>query len=223
MVNAASDGGESRPISTSTSNAPKRLPRPFGDADGDETVFVGEEGVPLEGVIRLEKDTGSSSSSSISLIKNWGKVAFLAGGDTVSLLAFSAIGRFSHGFPIFDLDTVKTADPFIAGWFLSAYFLGAYTEDGRGENGQKNAIVAAAKSWALGIPLGVAIRGFTIGHIPPTSFILVTMGSTAVLLIGWRALLHTFLPSGQTKRNGVYKRGNPFEFFELLSSLIRRW
>lgn len=74
MVNAASDGGESRPISTSTSNAPKHLPRPFGDADGDETVFVGEEGVPLEGVIRLEKDTGSSSSSSISLIKNWGLV-----------------------------------------------------------------------------------------------------------------------------------------------------
>lgn len=41
----------------------------------------------------------------------------------------------------------------MAGWFLSAYFLGAYTEDGRGENGQKNAIVAAAKSWALGIPV----------------------------------------------------------------------
>lgn len=67
----------------------------------------------------------------------------------------------------------------------------------------------------LTLQLGVAIRGFTIGHIPPTSFILVTMGSTAVLLIGWRALLHTFLPSGQTKRNGVYKRGNPFEFFEV--------
>lgn len=50
-----------------------------------------------------------------SWVKFCRKVAFLAGGDTVSLLAFSAIGRFSHGFPIFDLDTVKTADPFIAG------------------------------------------------------------------------------------------------------------
>lgn len=41
----------------------------------------------------------------------------------------------------------------LAGWFLSAYFLGAYSEDGRGMNGFSKAVAAAAKSWALGIPV----------------------------------------------------------------------
>lgn len=43
-------------------------------------------------------------------------VALLAGGDVAALLFFSAIGRFSHGFPVFDPDTLRTSDPFIAGW-----------------------------------------------------------------------------------------------------------
>lgn len=43
------------------------------------------------------------------------RVALLAGGDVLALLLFSAIGRFSHGFPVFSIDTLHTADPFIAG------------------------------------------------------------------------------------------------------------
>ncbi|XWS14828.1 hypothetical protein CRYUN_Cryun35bG0042100 [Craigia yunnanensis] len=50
-------------------------------------------------------------------------------------------------------DALRTADPFKAGWFLSAYFLGGYGEDGRGANGLSNAVIAAAKSWGLGIPV----------------------------------------------------------------------
>lgn len=42
-------------------------------------------------------------------------MALLAGGDVLSLLLFTAIGRFSHGFSVFDADTLRTADPFIAG------------------------------------------------------------------------------------------------------------
>lgn len=42
-------------------------------------------------------------------------MALLAGGDVLALLLFSAIGRFSHGFDVFDLETLKTADPFMAG------------------------------------------------------------------------------------------------------------
>ena len=41
--------------------------------------------------------------------------AFLAGGDVLALLLFSSIGRFSHGLPVFDFETLRTADPFIAG------------------------------------------------------------------------------------------------------------
>lgn len=42
-------------------------------------------------------------------------MALLAGGDVAALLLFSAIGRFSHGFSVLDFETLKTADPFIAG------------------------------------------------------------------------------------------------------------
>ncbi|KAH7523764.1 hypothetical protein FEM48_Zijuj06G0046700 [Ziziphus jujuba var. spinosa] len=158
--------------------------------DNDQTVFVGQENVPLEGVIQFEKPSSSSSR-----LNKWGRVALLAGGDVLSLLLFTAIGRFSHGFSVFDADTLRTADPFVAGWFLGAYFLGGFGEDGRGMNGLSKAVSAAAKSWAVGIPLGLIIRAATAGHIPPFTFILVTMGSTAVLLVGWRALLFSFLPS----------------------------
>ena len=41
----------------------------------------------------------------------------------------------------------------LSGWFLSAYFLGAYAEDGRGINGVSKGVIAAGKSWALGIPV----------------------------------------------------------------------
>ncbi|XVF64228.1 hypothetical protein PTKIN_Ptkin09bG0151800 [Pterospermum kingtungense] len=199
-------------------SAPKQAPPP-PPFNNDDTVFVGQEDVPLEGVIQFEKPTSSSSR----LIK-WGRVALLAGGDVLALLLFSAIGRYNHGLPIFQMDTLRTADPFIAGWFLSAYFLGGYGEDGLGANGLSKAIIAAAKSWGLGIPLGLIIRAATSGHIPPYTFVLVTMGSTSVLLIGWRVLLISIFPDeSKRKKNDVYRRGSPFELFELLTSLVRRW
>ncbi|GER37484.1 hypothetical protein STAS_13896 [Striga asiatica] len=176
--------------------------------------FVGQQNVPLEGVIQFEKP------NSISLLSKWGPVALLAGGDVAALLLFSAIGRFSHGFSVFDIETFRTADPFIAGWFLSAYFLGGYGEEGRGKNGLWKAVLAAAKSWSLGIPLGLIIRAVTIGHTPPTNFILVTMGSTAVLLVGWRSLLFSIFPTDKAKKNDVYKRGSPFELFEVFAYVV---
>lgn len=39
------------------------------------------------------------------------------------------------------------------GWFLSAYFLGGYAEDGRGINGLFKAVFTAAKSWAVAVPV----------------------------------------------------------------------
>jgi hypothetical protein len=46
-------------------------------------------------------------------------VGLLAGGDVLALLLFAAIGRFSHGFSVFDTETLRTADPFIAGMFFA--------------------------------------------------------------------------------------------------------
>lgn len=55
------------------------------------------------------------------------RVALLAGGDVLALLLFSAIGRFSHGFSVVDVETLRTADPFIAGkmFFLIVYIFHA--------------------------------------------------------------------------------------------------
>ncbi|KAJ0232104.1 T121 protein [Hirschfeldia incana] len=204
-------------LSNSDSNGSVKSAAPSTPKVPDDTVFVGQENVPLEGVIQFDKPKSNAS------IKKWSRVALLAGGDVLALLIFSAIGRFSHGFPVFSFDTLHTADPFIAGWFLSAYFLGGYGEEGRGMKGQSKAVLAAAKSWAFGVPLGVIIRSTSSGHIPAYSFILVTMGSTAVLLIGWRALLFSVLPSESKKKDDTYRKGSAFELFELLTSLIRRW
>ncbi|OAY68505.1 hypothetical protein ACMD2_24934 [Ananas comosus] len=189
-----------------------------GGGGGGETVFVGDDEVPLEGVIQFEKPRGVSSK-----LLSSAQVGLLAGGDVLCLLIFSAVGRFSHGFAVLDFETLKTADPFIAGWILSAYFLGAYGDDGKGTNGSMKAITAAAKSWAVGIPLGIIIRAVTSGHIPPINFILVTMASTGVLLLVWRALVSNLLSGRQSKQNDVYRQGSPFELFELLTSLVRRW
>jgi hypothetical protein len=41
------------------------------------------------------------------------------------------------------------------------------------------------------------------------------MGSTGVLLTTWRALASKVLSAGQNKKNDVYKKGNPFELFEV--------
>ncbi|KAL9447045.1 hypothetical protein AB3S75_014667 [Citrus x aurantiifolia] len=127
----------------------------------DETVSVGQGNVPLEGVIQFEKPDFSSR------INKWGRVALLAGGDVLALLLFSAIGRFNHALSVFDFDTLRTADPFIAGWFLSAYFLGGYAEDGRGMNGLSKAVVAATKSWAAGVPVSLTPLTNPPLHTPP--------------------------------------------------------
>ncbi|KAF3447474.1 hypothetical protein FNV43_RR12660 [Rhamnella rubrinervis] len=209
LTRAKADSGADSNSSTNQAFSRTAATPPF---DNDQTVFVGQKNFPLEGVIQFEKPNSSSS------VDKWGRVALLAGGDVLMLLLFAAVGRFSHGFSVFDAETLRTADPFIAGWFLSAYFLGGFGEDGRGMNGQSKAVSVAAKSWAVGIPLGLIIRAATAGHFPSYRFILVTMGSTAFLLIGWRALLHSFLPSGKSKKNDVYRRGSPFELFEVQSS-----
>lgn len=41
------------------------------------------------------------------------------------------------------------------------------------------------------------------------------MGSTAVLLVGLRALLSSILPNNESKKDDVYRHGSPFELFEV--------
>lgn len=53
------------------------------------------------------------------------------------------------------------------GWFLSAYFLGGYADDGRGMNGLSKAVVAATKSWAAGVPVSLTPLTNPPLHTPP--------------------------------------------------------
>lgn len=223
-----------RHLALSGLDAPRRAPVPpppiaaagegpsGSPAAAEDPVLVGvaDDGVPLEGVIQIEKPGDAAAESKLV---SYAKVGLLASGDLLCLLVFSAIGRFSHGLPVLDAETFKTADPFIAGWLLSAYLLGGFGHDGKGRNGVGKAVAVAAKSWVVGIPLGLAIRAVTSGHIPPIPFILVAMGSTGVLLTAWRALVSQLLSTGQSQQDDVYRRGSPFELFELLTSLVRRW
>ncbi|KAH9297505.1 hypothetical protein KI387_029187, partial [Taxus chinensis] len=174
-----------------------------------QTVALEENGVSVEGVIKFDKQQQPPW-------RKWRRVAVLVGGDVLGLLTFSAIGRMSHGMPVLDWETLHTADPFIAGWLLSAYFLGGYESEGLGMNGALKAAFTAVKSWAIGIPLGLAIRGVTAGHFPAPAFILVSMGSTFVLLVGWRTLFTSLFPNDEQnrKKREVYKQGSPLEFFE---------
>lgn len=84
-------------------------------------------------------------------------------------------------------------------------------------------LICRRQKWIAELPLcliswqlGLVIRSVTSGHVPPYPFILVTMGSTAVLLIGWRALSFTILPKKDNKSDD-HRRGSPFELFEVLT------
>lgn len=80
-----------------------------------------------------------------------------------------------------------------AGWFTSGAVLGGY---GSAAQGSKigPAAAAAAKTWALGVPLGVAIRIVGRGYVPAMSFIGISLAVTGVLMIGWRTALAAVTP-----------------------------
>lgn len=46
------------------------------------------------------------------------------------------------------------------------------------------------------------------------------MGSTAVLLIGWRALLFSVIPTESKKKDDTYRKGSAFELFEVCECIF---
>ena len=141
----------------------------------------------------------------------------LIAGDALALVVFAAIGRANHGEGSGVVEALATAAPFALGWFGAGTLMNAYGDDARGSDGSKAAVVAA-KTWAIGIPAGLALRALGKGAAPPTPFIAVSMVVTAAFLVGWRyAFARNKAPIGKNKR------GNPLEFISLLSSLVKRW
>ena len=108
--------------------------------------------------------------------------------DFISILLFAAVGKASHA-PDGSIDFVAvliTAFPFVLSWFLITPLMGSYnriaTEDAIGS------LTYTARGWSLAVPVGCALRGLIKGYIPPTSFVIVTMIATLVIIGGARAL-----------------------------------
>ena len=128
----------------------------------------------------------------ISCCRHTSKAALLAGGDAAILVLFAVVGRMNHGYPL-DLEAFATALPFLLGWFAAAPLLGGFGKDAQSGDVQA-AAGTAAKCWAAGVPLGLVFRGLSKGYVPPTPFMLVTLGTTLVLMVGWRTALAALTP-----------------------------
>ena len=140
-------------------------------------------------------DSSSSSSSSSSGLQTFYTPLnrpLLAIIDTISLIVFAAIGKSSHG-ANGDLDifaVLLTAFPFVTAWLSTSPLTGVYSPDDTSD--ESNVIVSTGlkvvKGWAVAVPLGIVLRGVIKGYIPPTPFIIVTLISTLVILVGARVL-----------------------------------
>ncbi len=103
-------------------------------------------------------------------------VALLA--DVLAVLAFVLLGRRSHDEGSLVAGTVATALPFLAG--AGAGHLALRVARRRPDTPAGGAVVLAA---AVGV--GMALRRLAGGGTPP-SFVVVTTGFLALLLLGWR-------------------------------------
>ncbi len=115
-------------------------------------------------------------------------IAVLASGDLLAFLAFSAIGRGSHGeatglaaIPA----VIMTAAPFAIAWFIVSPFVGVYRRE-LVANPRKMAIRTFI-AWVLSWPVAMALRGIFVDHaVPPFTFALIALFVNAAFLLLWR-------------------------------------
>lgn len=187
------------------------------------------QGLKLERVERLDDDAWAGVASVDRGTQGLGlkNALFVAGGDIGALVTFATIGRMSHGESLSLLESFSTAAPFIVGWVGASVLL----TGGYGKKSIDAPLKTAAQTWVTGIPAGLLLRSILKGHLPETTFIMVSMAFTGVALLGWRSAFARFIAtplesslsaSDQLKKR-QNKRGNPFEFISLLLSLVKRW
>lgn len=155
------------------------------------------------------------------------KVGLLLAGDAAMLLLFAAIGRINHAEGMSVAAVIDTALPFIIGWFATGPFTGAYGKEAQGWSAPK-AAGAAAKSWAVALPVGHVIRAAGRGYLPPTPFLIASLGTTLVLLVGYRTAVAAVTPepppmTPYQKMLAQNKSGGPLDFLRFLQSMTRRW
>jgi hypothetical protein len=114
--------------------------------------------------------------------------------------------------------------PLRAGWLLAAPLLGGFGDAARGRDVGAPA-GAAAKAWAGAAPAGLALRALSQGgRAPPLPFVLVAVLAGGALLVAWRAAAAATAPAvDKSVAARKSRQGNPLEFFQLLTGLVKRW
>ena len=128
-------------------------------------------------------------------------IIVLASGDLLAFLAFSAIGRGSHG-EATGLATIPavivTAAPFAIAWFIVSPFIGVYRKElvANPRKMARRTFIA----WMLSWPVAMAMRGIFVDHaVPPFTFALIALFVNAAFLLLWRwpyALNHSMKKRG---------------------------
>ncbi|HBY98901.1 MAG: DUF3054 domain-containing protein [Ardenticatenaceae bacterium] len=113
--------------------------------------------------------------------------ALLVIGDVIAFVVFAWIGRRSHA-EAAGLDaiaqTLGTAVPFIAAWFLISPVTGTFgTELGPARMAGRTAL-----GWLLVWPAALLLRALALQRGVPLIFALITGVTNLVLLVGWRSV-----------------------------------
>jgi hypothetical protein len=101
--------------------------------------------------------------------------------DAGALVVFAVIGMLSHDGAVFVTGFVRDALPLLVGWFAVALAIDTYRSPSRAK---------LLLTWAIGVPLGVVIRGIALGrHVDgmQAAFLVTTMVFTLVLVLAFRA------------------------------------
>jgi len=163
---------------------------------------------------------GSSSYGDV-----FSRPALLAG-DLAAFLAFAAIGSAAHhdessssSQSLLSLShSFRVALPFIAGWLAASPLLGAYTS--AATSSYRSALLIALRCSAVGVPVGVALRGLATSHVPPAEFAAISFITCTLLLSAWRCGYIAVI--GPTT-NDAMRRGGVLDGFSMITTLLRRW
>ncbi len=104
--------------------------------------------------------------------------------DVAMLILFAALGRVSHDSGHAVLGTLRVAAPFIIAYLIMAAIARLDRDP--------LSVRRAALIWIPLVVLGMLIRRFVFDGGTAPAFVIVAFVSTAVLLIGWRAMVALF-------------------------------
>lgn len=178
-----------------------------------EASLLNNEDVNWSGQATADSAESAGTSTYADLARRFDLVV----GDTVALVMFVYVGRAHHGDSSFDLDVLKTAAPFLVAWLGVSPLLGAYTRAATSTVAETVKIFV--RSWAIAVPMGIALRGVVTEHVPPAVFSAITLASTFVIVGSWRVAYVKM----RGEESGENRRGGPVEGIRMITTLLRRW